>query len=118
MSRSPLLALVLLLGFTAVAFAADITGRWVGKIATPNGEWELVYDFQVNGEALTGALSTPNGELPISDGKVVGDAISFTMTFGDNPVPYQGTVNGDTIVLKSNWGGQERELILTRALAE
>jgi hypothetical protein len=117
MFRSRLLALVLLLGVTAFAFA-DISGRWLGKVSTPNGEFELIYDFKVEGEALSGALSTPNGELPLSDGKIVGDNLSFTMTFGDNPVAYTGVVKGDTIVLKSEWGGQERELVLTRAPAQ
>jgi hypothetical protein len=118
MSRSPLLALALLLGFATAAFAADITGRWLGKVSTPNGDFELVYDFRVEGESLTGALSTPNGELPLSDGKVSGDNLSFTMTFGDNAVAYTGVVKGDTIVLTSEWGGEARELVLTRAPAE
>ena len=118
MARSPLLALVLLLGFTAVAFAADITGRWLGSVSTPNGDFELVYNFQVQGETLTGALTTPGGDLPISEGKITGDNFTFTMTFNENPVAYRGTVKGDTIVLTSNWGGQDRELILTRAPAQ
>lgn len=117
-SRSPLLALVLLLAVTATAFAADITGRWLGRVSTPNGDFELVYNFQVQGETLTGALSTPNGDLPLQDGKVSGDNLSFTMSFGENPVAYTGVVKGDTIVLTSNWGGEDRELILTRAPAE
>jgi hypothetical protein len=118
MSRSPLLALVLLLGFTAVAVAADITGRWTGKVSTPNGEFELVYNFQVQGETLTGALTFPGGDIPISDGKIDGDSFSFTMSFNDNTIPYQGTVNGDTIVLKSQWQQGERETILTRSPAQ
>lgn len=115
--RTSLLALVLLLAVTATAFANPI-GRWVGKVSTPNGEFELVYNFQVEGTTLTGNLSTPNGELPISDGKVDGSNLSFTMAFGDNAIAYTGTVNGDTMVLKSNWGGQEREITLTRAPAQ
>jgi hypothetical protein len=118
MPRSPLLAVVLLLGFASVAFAADITGRWVGKVSTPNGELELVYDFAVEGETLTGALSSQFGEIPLSDGKISGDNLSFTMTFGDNPVAYTGLVKGDTIVLTSEWGGEARELVLTRAVTQ
>ena len=118
MSRSPLLALVLLLGIVTVAFAADSTGRWLGSVSTPNGDFELVYDFKVEGETLTGALSTPNGELPLSDGKISGDNLSFTMSFGDNAIAYTGVVKGDTIVLTSEWGGEARELVLTRAPAQ
>ena len=117
-SRSPLLALVLLLTVTAAAFAADITGRWLGRVSTPNGEIELVYNFTVDGETLTGALTTQFGDLPLQDGKIQGETLSFTMTFGENPVAYTGVVRGDTIVLSSNWGGQERETVLTRAPAQ
>lgn len=117
MKRSPLLAVLLLLCVTAVAFAADITGRWVGKISTPNGEFELVYTFQVQGETLTGSLTTPNGDLPISDGKVDGDNFSFSMSFNDNTIPYQGTVKGDTMVLRSQWQQGEREFTLIRSPA-
>ena len=118
MARSPLLALVLLLGFTAVAFALDVSGRWVGSISTPNGNFELVYNFQVQGEALTGGLTTPNGEIPIRDGRVDGDNFSFTMAFGENSIAYTGVVRGDTIVLKSQWPQGEREFTLTRAPAQ
>lgn len=117
-SRSPLLALVLLLTVAAVAHAADITGRWLGRVSTPNGDFELVYNFRVEGETLTGALTTPGGDLPLQDGKIQGDNLSFTMSFGDNPVAYTGVVKGDTIVLTSNWGGEARELVLTRAPAQ
>jgi hypothetical protein len=40
------------------------------------------------------------------------------MSFNDNTIPYQGTVNGDTIVLKSQWQQGERETILTRSPAQ
>lgn len=117
-SRSPLLALVLVLSLAAAAFAADITGRWLGSVSTPNGDFDLVYNFTVAGETLNGALTTPGGDIPLQDGKISGDSLSFTMTFGDNPIAYRGVVKGDTIVLTSNWGGQDRELVLTRAPAE
>ena len=38
MSRSIVLSLLFLLGFVTLAFAADLTGRWQGKITTPNGD--------------------------------------------------------------------------------
>jgi hypothetical protein len=118
MARSPLLALVLLLGFAAVAVAADITGRWIGKISTPNGEFELVYQFQAQGTTLTGSLATPNGDIPLQDGKIEGDNVSFTMPFGNNSIAYTGTVHGDSMVLTSKWPQGERQMTLVRAPAQ
>ena len=115
--RSSLLALVLLLAVTATAFA-NPAGRWLGKVSTPNGDFDLVFNFQVQGTTLTGGMSTPNGDLPLSEGKVDGNNVSFNLAFGDNAIAYAGTVTGDTMVLKSNWGGEDRELTLTRAPAQ
>jgi hypothetical protein len=120
MRRSILLTFALLVSVVTLAFAADITGRWQGKITMQDGnEFELVYTFKVDGETLTGALSTPNGDLPISDGKVKGDEFSFSLTFGDNTIPMKGKVDGDTLRITSQgMDGQERVLVLTRAPAK
>ena len=114
MRRSPLLALVLILAFGAAAFFADITGRWVGSVSTPNGDFQIVYTFQATGETLTGALETPNGSGPIRDGTVNGDEIAFVIDIMDGAMRHTGTVTGDTLVLRSDFG----ELKLVRTPAE
>jgi hypothetical protein len=43
--RRVVLALVMTMGLAATAFAADVTGKWVGNVETPNGPLELTYDF-------------------------------------------------------------------------
>lgn len=114
MRRSPLLALVLILALTAAAFVANVTGRWTGSVSTPNGDFEIVYTFEAAGETLTGALETPNGNVPIREGTVNGDEIGFVIDIMDSAVRHTGTVTGDTLILRSEWG----ELTLVRTPAE
>jgi hypothetical protein len=119
MPRSIVLSILFLLGFVTLAFAADLNGKWQGKITTPDGsEINLVYTFKVDGETLTGSLATPNGDLPISDGKVKGDEFSFSLTFGDNAIPMHGKVDGDTLKITSQGPNGEMVLVLTRVPAQ
>ena len=114
MRRSPLLALVPILALTAAAFVADISGRWAGSVATPNGDFEIVYLFEATGETMTGSLETPNGAIPIRDGTVSGNEIGFVIDIMDSAVRHSGTVSGDTLILRSEWG----ELTLVRTPLE
>ena len=116
MSRILVLAFSFVLAFATLVLAADLTGRWQGKLTLPDGnEIDLVYNFKVDGETLTGSLSTPNGDLPISDGKVKGDDFSFSLAFGDQSIPMKGKVTGDTLRITSPGPDGERVLVLTRA---
>ena len=99
--------------FATLALAADVTGTWKAQVPGREGQTrEMTMVFKVSGDALTGTISSPGGEVPISDGKVSGDNISFTvvMSFGGNEVKmlYKGTVSGDTIKFTSQREGSER----------
>lgn len=110
--RHAVLAGVLSAFFAAVSFAADINGRWEGTVSGPNGDFQLVFNFKVEGTKLTGSVETPNGDIPIDEGKVEGDHISFKTHFGDSEVNHEGTVSGDTIQLnvEGPWGKSEMTL--------
>jgi carbon monoxide dehydrogenase subunit G len=56
--RNVLLALVMTIGVAASAFAADVTGKWVGSVETPNGPLELTYEFKAEGDALNGTVAS------------------------------------------------------------
>ena len=98
--------------FAAAGLAADVDGRWEGKVSGPNGDFTLTFNFKAEGSKLTGTVETPNGENPITDGKVDGDKISFKTHFQDNDIDHQGTVSGDTIQVKVHgpWGDSEMTL--------
>jgi hypothetical protein len=109
MIRRVLLSGLLILLSAALSSAADLNGRWEGSMSTPNGDFSLVFNFKVQGAALTGTVETPNGSVDITDGKVDGNKFSFKTHAGDSEINHEGTLSGDTIQLKVNgpWGDSE-----------
>jgi hypothetical protein len=107
------------LALAATMFAADITGKWTGKIETPNGSRDVNMTFKADGGTLTGSVSGRNGDTPIEDGTISGDDISFTVTrkFNDREfkTSYKGKVSGNSIDLKYQMRDNEMSLKLTRA---
>jgi hypothetical protein len=95
-------ACVAIAAITAAAWAADVSGKWVAQVPGPNGQSrETTFNFKVDGTTLTGTVSGRQGDNPISDGKVSGDDLSFTVavSFNGNDVKlmYKGKVSGDEI---------------------
>ena len=76
-----ILALVFGLVLLAVpAFAPDVDGKWEGMIDTPMGAIPVGFTFKTDGAALTGTSLGPDGAaIPIKNGKVDGNKISFTV---------------------------------------
>ncbi|HEY7543816.1 MAG TPA: hypothetical protein VID27_02990 [Blastocatellia bacterium] len=100
--RIAFLSACFVLAVAAVAWAADINGKWVAQVPGRGGQTrETVFNFKVEGDKLTGTVSGRQGDNPISDGKISGDDISFTVVanFGGNEVKllYKGKVAGDEI---------------------
>ena len=93
------LSAILLLVFLTTASAADLSGKWKGDMKTPDGgTLEINFNFQVNGEKLTGTVANTYGEEQITDGSVKGDAISFIiMAGGEFKLTYKGQVVGEEI---------------------
>ena len=78
----------------------DPSGTWFwmvgGRQGRPERKTTLV--LKVNGNKVTGTISTAKGEIEIRDGKFDGDKVSFTMSSGPkNVYNYSGKVSGDTI---------------------
>lgn len=99
--RSLLLAFVC----AAVAFAADVTGKWTAEFDTQIGPQKYTYEFKVEGAKLTGKLKGGPGDMAneseIKDGKINGDEISFAEIFkmegNEIRIEYKGKVAGDEI---------------------
>jgi hypothetical protein len=111
-SRITSVILFLLLAAVAV-FAADVNGKWVAQVPGRGGETrEATFTFKADGNQLTGSVTTPRGDVPISDGKVEGDDISFAqvMEFNGNQVKllYKGKVAGNEIKFTRQREGGER----------
>jgi len=103
------------------ALAADVTGKWTGETQGRNGAQTVTITLKADGSALTGTLNGGRGgDVEISDGKISGDNISFSVTreFNGNSmkIEYSGTVSGDEMKLKYEVGGRgPRELTLKRS---
>ena len=109
------LALLLLAG---VALAADVDGKWDGTI--PGMDIPVSYTFKADGATLTGTSSGPdNTTIPIKNGKIDGNNISFTVTFDmggqEMKLDYKGVVSPDQIKLTFDMMGQSTEILLKRA---
>ncbi len=93
---------LILLAMTS--FGADVTGAWKGTAETENGKIERTFHFKQDGATLTGeTVSEMIGKSVIEDGKVEGDAISFTIkaSFQGTEIKliYKGTISGDEMKL-------------------
>ena len=87
----------------SICFAADITGHWTGRI---NDQFDVAYDFKVDGNKLTGTSTGPDGNvIAIKDGLIKGDSLSFTLPIMDNDVPIKGLVKGDKMNLSMSFNG-------------
>lgn len=92
--------IAMLVCLAAAANAADLNGKWKGDMKTQNGEaLEINFNFQVNGEKLTGTVANTYGEEQITEGTVKGDAISFIVLAGGGQfkITYKGKVVGDDL---------------------
>jgi hypothetical protein len=102
--------IVLLAMFAAAALAADINGTWKATAEGPNGSMERTFIFKVEGSKVTGeTTSAMMGKSTITDGKIDGDSVTFTITgkLGDNEMKlnYTGKIKDNEIVFESSAGG-------------
>jgi len=104
---------------SAAAMAADVTGKWVGKMETPNGSRDVNLTLKQDGEKFTGAMSGRQGDTPISDGSVKGDDVAFSIvrSFNGNEMKmnYKGNVEGGELKMKFQMRDNEREITFKKA---
>ena len=103
MKMKTILTAIILFALTFNAVGADLTGRWHGKL----GNIELGLTLKAEGKKLTGTLHTPDGDGPISNGKVSGSTFSFTYATNGNIIPYTGKLNGDQMELSTVYQARE-----------
>jgi hypothetical protein len=98
---------------TRAAWTADIDGKWTAQVPGRDGSTrEQIFTFKVEGDKLTGTTSGMRGDNPISDGKISGDEISFTVkiSFNDREITflYKGKISGDELKLTRSVEGMDR----------
>jgi len=105
-----------------VLLAADISGKWSGDMPGRGGEsMPTTFTFKVDGDKLNGSMTGPQGDVPLQEGKITGEQISFVtkLDFGGNSVKiiYKGTVSGEQIKMsrEREGSGQAREFTIKRS---
>lgn len=106
---------VIALVLAVSALAADVGGKWKATTQGPDGTgMELVFTFKVDGNKLTGTVNSQMGDMPITDGKVDGNNITFTVDAMGQKLVHTGTVSGDEMKIKVDFGGQPMEMTAKR----
>jgi hypothetical protein len=127
MTKKLLFVVTLMLVVAFALMAADITGKWVAEQPGRNGgpPRQTTFDLKASGATLTGTMTGGMGggrrggggggggapqAREISDGKVDGNNISFTVKVDFNGQTmvskYEGTLSGDELKLKVTRDGQ------------
>jgi hypothetical protein len=121
-TRTITLVLALVALCAVVAFAADVTGKWVATQERNGQTMTTTFNFKAEGSTLTGTVSGGRGgDVQISEGKIDGDNISFAVvrTMGDREMKttYKGVVSADEIKFQVTMreGTPAREIIAKRA---
>jgi hypothetical protein len=128
MTKKLLFVVTIALVFAFTAAAADVTGKWVAEQPGRNGgpPRQTTFDLKQDGAKLTGTMTGGMGRggaapqaIQITDGKVDGDKVSFTVKRetqnGPMETKYNGTVSGDELKLKFTMMDQEREITAKRS---
>ena len=107
---STLLTLVLLV--SAAIAQTSVAGDWDGSFNTPGGARPFKLVLAVDGEKLTGTVKRANGDVPLT-GTIKGDVVNFsyTISYGGNDLTlmYSGKVAGDSMSGTVSFGGNAEE---------
>jgi len=119
MTKKLLFVMTILLVTSFALMAADVSGKWTfeqpGRGGNPGRP--VTITLKAEGSTLTGSMpgmgrgGAPADPIAITDGKVDGNNVSFTVKreFNGNTMitKYEGTVNGDEMKLKITRTGQD-----------
>ena len=102
----------------AASFAADIDGKWAGKIVTPRGDVPMSFDLKAEGEKVTGTAVGPQGEVPVSAGLFTDGKLAFQLRYqvaGQTMIfHYQGVPAQDEMKMTLAFGINEPVYFLVK----
>ena len=107
-------AILMTLVMALCAYAADVTGKWKASAQGPDGDMQITFDLKQDGAKVSGTAESPMGPMQISEGKVEGDQITFTVKSDQFEVVHKGTISGDEMKLKVDVGDRTMEMTAKR----
>ena len=130
MTKKLLFVMTILLVASFALMAADVSGKWTfeqpGRGGNPGRP--VTITLKADGSTLTGSMPgvRPRRRRPtriaITDGKVDGNNVSFTVKREMNGnamvTKYEGTVSGDEMKLKITRNGQDGTPVTTDVVAK
>jgi len=110
--RTLLISCLLLLGSLPVAAQTDVTGFWVLRVPTGDGNYrETFLDLKQSGEKVTGRILRNGRETPISDGTFRDGKLRLVVTIHfqnqDRSVIYEGAMEGNKISMTLQFPGRD-----------
>lgn len=100
-----MLLLTIIMGLSVSVWAAeDAAGTWKATMQGPNGAQESTFVLKSEGGKVTGSITAMMGTVQITDGKLDGDKISFSISTDFGVMKYSGTIAGDDMKLTLSAG--------------
>lgn len=92
--------------------AENAAGAWTMSYTTRDGvKMTSTLTLKIEGDTVTGTISSPRGTVPLDEASVRGEDIAFAVVrvgFGDRiRIDYTGKVKGDMMTLKMTVGSRE-----------
>jgi len=95
--------------------SSEIVGEWIGVVDGMDGKpLELKYRFREEGTRLIGLIESQLGGGPISDGKIDGNNIEFSLNTGEFIILNNGTLSGDEIQITQTVSEEKTKYVLKR----
>jgi hypothetical protein len=129
MTKKLLFVMTILLVAAFALMAADVSGKWTfeqpGRGGNPGRP--VTITLKADGSTLTGTMPAggrggAGDPIAISDGKIDGNSISFTvkreMNGNTMVTKYDGVVSGDELKLKITRNGQDGTPVTTDVVAK
>lgn len=107
----------LLLFCTTILFASKIDGSWAASVDTDNGTFEFTLTYKVDGEKISGTLSSEMGDLDFTDGKVTGDSFEYKFEIEGYSIMHKGKVlNDKEIKINSSGDYGDSEYVIKKII--
>lgn len=94
--------------------AQNFEGTWSASINTADGLVDVIYQFEEDGENVSGTAFLPNGTFPIAQGSINGNTISFVIKYGDISVFHTGYYLREQLLMSTSYQGNSGQLTLNR----
>ena len=81
-------------------------GTWNMTMNTPMGPQSATLELKTNGDSLEGSMAGPQGTVPLEDGKIDGDGLSWKITVAqmNMTIEFNATVDGDKMTGEAELG--------------